>query len=220
MKFLMKKRLTLVLFCAAFATVSPAQTVDEWLRQKVTQKKYLLKQIAALQVYIEFLQKGYSIAKDGLTLMGNVKKGEFELHSNYFASLKNVNPTIRSYGRVTDIIRLQTIIVQRCRKDYRQAQKSGAFTADETTYIRRVYDRVLADCNRTLDELLTVTTDGKLELTDDQRMSRIDALYGEIQGQHTFLRSFSHQTMLLASSRVQMKNEAKTVRTLYGLSSQ
>ena len=52
-----------------------AQGLSEWFNQKATQKKYLLQQIAALQVYIGYLQKGYSIAKTGLTTIGNIKNG-------------------------------------------------------------------------------------------------------------------------------------------------
>ena len=70
-----------MLFLAA-GTVE-AQTFSEWFRQKKTQKKYLLQQIAALQVYIGYAQKGYRIAKEGLTTIGGFTKGEFDLHSDF-----------------------------------------------------------------------------------------------------------------------------------------
>ena len=49
---------------AIISTGTRAQTFAEWFRQSATQKKYLLQQIAALQVYIGYVQKGYSIAKE------------------------------------------------------------------------------------------------------------------------------------------------------------
>ena len=49
-----------------------AQTWAEWFRQKATQKKYLLQQIAALHVYSGYLSKGYSIAKDGLNTIKSI----------------------------------------------------------------------------------------------------------------------------------------------------
>ena len=64
-----------------------AQTSSEWFRQKATQKKYLLQQIAALQVYSGYLSKGYSIAKNGLNTIKNIKNGDLLQHSNYFTSL-------------------------------------------------------------------------------------------------------------------------------------
>ncbi len=58
----MKRLFPLVLFALLHSSGTKAQTFDEWFRQSATQKKYLLQQIAGLQVYIGYVQKGYSIA--------------------------------------------------------------------------------------------------------------------------------------------------------------
>lgn len=46
--------------------LAEAQTFDEWFRQKKTQKKYLVQQIAALKVYLGYLKEGYEIAQKGM----------------------------------------------------------------------------------------------------------------------------------------------------------
>lgn len=74
----MKRLIVLILF-AILSTDVKAQTFAEWFRQSATQKKYLLQQIAALQVYIGYVQKGYSIAKEGLSAISDIKHGEFKL---------------------------------------------------------------------------------------------------------------------------------------------
>ena len=61
--WVMKKLLILSTMVLCADNLS-AQTVAEWFRQKATQRKYLLQQIAALHVYSGYLSKGYSIAKD------------------------------------------------------------------------------------------------------------------------------------------------------------
>ena len=216
----MKKRLILIaLFAAAFFPVltAHAQGAEQVLQQKKTQKKYLLRQIAALQVYIKFLQKGYGIAKDGLTLIGDIRDGEFGLHKDYFRSLDNLSPTVRNYGKVASLVSLQKRIADVSRDSRRKAQASEVFTAEELRYIRRVHDRLLGDCSHTLDGLLAVTTDSKLQLTDSERMSRIDGLYARMQGQYAFLRSFNDETKALAASRTKTQNDVKTGRKLNGL---
>lgn len=212
----MKKILVIILLCS-FATVAQAQVFGEWFQQKKTQKKYLLQQIAALQVYIKYLQKGYAIAKEGLTLIGDIKNGEFTLHKDYFHSLKNVNPIIRNYSKVTDIVALQTKVIQIYNKAYKQAQESDAFHPDEISYIYRVYSRLIDDCSITLDELISVTTDKKLEMKDDERMERIDGLYLNMHDQYTFVKKFSNETLILAKSRVNTKNDVETSRVLQGI---
>ena len=54
----------------------------------------MLKQIAKLEIYIIDLEKGYKIAREGLTTIGEIKKGEFNLHSLFFSSLESVNPVV------------------------------------------------------------------------------------------------------------------------------
>lgn len=114
----MKRLFTLILF-ALFSLTPKAQTLAEWFQQGGTQKKYLLQQIAALQVYIGDVQKGYSIAKQGLNTISDIKNDEFNLHKDYFNSLKIVNPKIKNYSKVADISVLQVNII----KVYKEAEK-------------------------------------------------------------------------------------------------
>ena len=212
----MKKFLILFLF-GMLATTIQAQTFAEWFRQKKTQKEYLIQQIAALQVYISYAQKGYSIAQEGLNMISDFKRGEFNLHTDYFNSLKSVNPKIKQYARVADIMAMQVAIIKGYSRTRRQIQESSAFNGKELDYIIRVLGRLLDDCENTLDELITVTTDGNLEMKDDERLERIDILYQDMTDKYTFSQSFNNETMVLAASRIKENNDVQTSRALYGL---
>jgi len=212
----MKKLLILFLF-GMFATTTQAQTFAEWFRQKKTQKQYLIQQIAALQVYIGYAQKGYSIAQEGLNIIGDFKRGEFNLHTGYFNSLKSVNPKIKQYAKVTDIMAMQVAIIKGYIRTHRQMQESGAFNEEELDYNRRVFGRLLDNCKNTLEELIIVTTDGNLEMKDDERLGRIDILYKDMKDKYTFSQSFNNETMVLAASRIKENNDVQTSRALYGI---
>ena len=211
------KKILLFLLLVSAAGGLQAQTFAEWFQQKKTQKKYLLQQIAALQVYIGYAQKGYNIAKEGLTTIGGLTRGEFNLHTDYFNSLKSVNPEIKRYAKVADIIALQIKIVQNYNRTYRQINSSDAFSNDELAYIGRVFGRLLDDCDKTLDELITITTDSKLEMKDNERMDRIDKLYLDMQDKFTFSQSFSNDAKSLAASRLKEKTDVQTSRVLQGI---
>jgi 3-phenylpropionate/cinnamic acid dioxygenase small subunit len=60
-KKIMKKILTIFLLVTASGVY--AQNWKEWTQQKKTQIKYLVNQIAALQIYATYVEKGYAIAK-------------------------------------------------------------------------------------------------------------------------------------------------------------
>ncbi len=60
------KTILLVIATVLLFQSANAQTWDEWFKQKKTQKKYLVQQIAALRVYLDYLKKGYTVVHNGL----------------------------------------------------------------------------------------------------------------------------------------------------------
>jgi hypothetical protein len=180
------------------------------------QREELLKQIVALKTYIGYAQKGYSIAKKGLNTISNFKRGEFNLHEVYFNSLKKINPNIKSYARVSQIILLQVKVVESYKSTLRQVQQNDLFHGDEIAYIKRVLERLIENCVGTLAELSAIVTEGKLEMKDDERMKRIDSLYQNMLESYTFCEDFSNQTKMMSLSRGKEATDIKTSRALQG----
>jgi len=171
-------RVLLTIFLVVVSvTVLRAQTWNEWFHQNKTQKKYLLAQIAALQIYIGEVKKGFSICQQGLQVIHEVKNGEFTLHSLFFSSLKNVNPQVVKFTRVADIIANQSYILANYKEILARTKACGQFTPQELTLFSDCFSNLAAETVQTLDDLLQVTTDGKLQMTDDERFRRVEALY-------------------------------------------
>jgi hypothetical protein len=199
----------------SFLLIAGFLNANSYAQAKQTQ--VLLKQIVALQIYIGYAQKGYSIAKKGLNVIGDFKRGEFNLHTDYFNSLKTVNPKIKKYTRVAEIISLQVKIMKSYSSIFSQVQKDDLFHGDEVAYLKRVFERLIDNCDSILEELLAIITDNQLEMKDDERMSRIDVLYQNMEDNRTFCESLSNQTRLLSLSRVKDRNDVKTSHALQGL---
>lgn len=197
--------------------VAKAQTFDEWFRQKKTKKKYLLEQIAALQVFIADLKKGYDAAHKGLTTIGNIKNGDLGQHTAYFHSLNAVSPQVAKYARINDIITLQAGIGATCANTLQAALQANIFSTAEMEYIRAVFDRLDKDCLNTLQDLQEVATDGKLQMTDDERMRRIDKLYAETQSQYGFAQSYGSSIKVMALQKQREKEGIKTMDSWYGI---
>lgn len=187
------------------------------LQAQAKQQKMLLQQIAALQVYIGYVQKGYSEVKKGLNTIGDFKRGEFNLHTDYLNSLKAVNPKIKKYAKVAEITALQIKIIKSYKNLYQQIRQDDLFHGDEIDYIKRVFERLIKNCDDNLDELLTIITDGQLEMKDDERVKRIDRIYQNMLDNYTFSESFSNQTKILAVSKAAELKEAKNSRVLSGI---
>ena len=211
------KKITVLLLAICIAHITKAQTFAEWFQQGKTQKKYLAEQIAALQAYAIVLKKGYDISQKGLTAIGDIKNGDFGLHSLYFSSLKAVNPEVAKYPRVADILTLQQNIAGLSEGSKSKAMQSGLFTTAQTGYISSVYDRLHKDCLQTLSDLEAVTTPGKLEMKDDERIKRIDALFATSQSQYGFAKSFGSNLQLMMLQKGSDKKDLQTVHNMYGI---
>lgn len=195
-----------VLFIMA-ASAAKCQTWSEWWSQKKTQKKYLLEQIAALQVYTGYLKKGYEIAGTGLGTVKDIKNGEFGLHSTFFSSLKAVSPAIRNNAKVAGIIAFQIAIS----KAFNGIRNNGMLSLSNQQYITDVRERVIDECAEDLEELLLIITSGEIEMTGDERIERLDKVYEAMKDKSAFTQSFMGDVGLLIR---QKENEQESVNRL------
>src|SRR5690242_2365909 len=193
------KKVRLTILVMLLFHVASAQTLAEWFQQKKTQIQYLGDQIAALKAYAVIAKKGYAIAKSGLATIGNIKKGDFAVHSNYFSSLAKVNPNVKAYTKIAGIISMQIAIVKECQKQRKDIQRSGEFNSNEIVYLEKVFDNLLQGCTEIMNQLIAVTTDGLLEMKDDERIQNIDKLYEQMQDRWLFMQGFgnTNSTMML-----------------------
>lgn len=212
----MKKLVAFLLFVVS-AELCNGQTFDEWFKQNKTQKKYLIQQIAAFQVYMGYVQKGYSIASKRLTTIGNIKKGDFNLHNDFFSSFKTVNPSIKNYAKVADIIAFQVKIIQTYKTAYKHAQSFSLFSSNEIDYIYKVFTNLITYSTADIDELMKVITANELEMKDDERLKRIDAIHTSIQDKYSFAKSFAEEAKVLAIARTKDKNNIESSHRLYGI---
>ena len=208
--------LILLVLMACFKSLS-AQNFDEWFHQKKTQIKYLLQQIAANEMYIQYLQKGYKIAESGLTTINDIKHGDFNLHNDFFTSLKTVNPKIKGLAKVADIIALQLQIVKEAKSALQHIRASDQFTSTEVTYLQNVFNHLLDECSKDINDLLMVITSGETEMTDDERIKRIDKIYADMQDKLSFSRSFTSGAAMLAMQRRQEKTDVMVSKKLNGV---
>lgn len=214
------KKVLILFFCLLTGRWSQAQTFDEWFRQRKTQKKYLVQQIAALKVYLGYVQEGYTVAHEGLAAISNSKEGDFELHRNFFHSLKDVNAKISGFVRVTDMIALQFQIMQVCQAVEGQVRTSGLFTAGEKKYIFRLFNAFLEFCSTVTMDLSPIVTPGSTALKDNERLARLETLYASMQETYARTQRFASIIKVFALQRMKEKKDVQTSRTQYGVKSE
>jgi len=192
----MKKSLLLLIWMIS-ACLCRAQTFAEFFAQKKTQIKYLVDQIAAYRVYMGYLEKGYDIAEKGLATIDDIRHGEFNLHNGFFNSLKMVRPEIAKYSKVGDIIFYQLAII----KNFKTILEIKNMTAAEMNYLARVYENMESECLAALGDLVDLTTDRIYEMTDGERIKRIDDIWRDMKDKYAFAASFTGGAQLLSARR-------------------
>lgn len=213
--YYMKK---LFFLCAVFYTMSAeAQTWNEWFAQKKTKLLYIAQQIAALKVYAGYLKQGYDIVEKGWSTINDIKHGDFDLHSDYFNSLKTVNGSIASYGKVDSITSLQIQILKVNDAINKFIQNNQNILSNEREYMNKVMSNLLNKSAADLDQLIILTTNDSVEMKDDERLQRIDDLYASMQDKYVFANYFNNEIQTLAISRAKSSNDIKASQLLYGI---
>lgn len=192
--------MALLLVLSLSPVISIGQTFGEFFNQKKTQKRYLLQQIAALQMYIGYAKKGYDLVGSGLHAIRDLSNGEFSLHNAFISSLSRVSPVIRDNAKLAEIIAYQLDILRSFGK-LNAFEGSAILSAANSAYISAVRTKVLSDCAGDLQELILVVTPGLVEMDDQQRLLRLDKLYLSMQDKAAFAQSFCTEVSVLAGSR-------------------
>jgi hypothetical protein len=200
-------------FLTGMATQSQAQTFAEWFSQKKTQKKYLLQQIAALQVYSGYLKHGYNIATNGLGSISAYLKSENTRHDTYYNRLRIMDPVVKNNPMVKEILAWQQDILKRTQ----EISWCSCMTAAETNYLASVRDAVLKDCDQQLNTLQNVVGDSKLEMSDADRIASVSKIHAAMLANYRFASSFAGQVKILAIRREQEKNQVVVSKRINGI---
>jgi len=207
------RKIAVALTIVVMSTISfvQAQTWNEWFSQKKTQKKYLLQQIAALQMYMGYAKKGYDIVGSGLHTIRDISNGEFSLHNSFIASLKAVNPLVRKSTKVADIIVMQIEIS----RAFKNTGKNSLLPVSSQLYIAEVKEKVIDECWNDLEELLLIVTSGRIEMSDNERIERLDRIYLAMLDKSAFAQNFTAEVDMLVLQKKSELNSIERIRRLY-----
>ena len=164
--------------------------------------------------FIYDLLIAYGISKTSVT---RLKKGDYNLHRDFISAFRNVNPRIKGYAKVADIIAYQLRIIKQTKEMLKGARETGQFTANELDYCSMVIDNLLRSSLDNVEELISIITSGQLSMKDDERIKRIDSLYADMQDKYSFVSSFSEEMGLLTVQRMRELHDVDISKKLNGL---
>ncbi len=203
--------LLLIILSAGISNKAAAQA------QEIEQLTLNIEKLAQFKQILSDLKKGYQIVSTGYSTIKDLSQGNFNLHKTFLDGLMTVSPAVRKYRKVADIINDQVMIVKEYKTAFNRYKQDGNFSAGEIDYLSKIYNNLFKQSLNDLDELTMVMTDSKLRMSDDERLEAIDRIHGNMNDKLLFLRHFNNNTTILAVQRARERNDAVTMKKIYGV---
>jgi DNA repair ATPase RecN len=183
--------------------------------QEAVQLALNYEKLKQLEEILDNMYKGYKILSDGYNRVKNIAEGNYRLHQVFLDGLFAVNPAVRNYKRVADIISYQQLLLKEYRRAYDRFKRDPNFSGDELRYMENVYNYLVKQSLKNLEELAMIVTAAKLRMNDDERIQRIDWIYADMEDKVSFLRYFNNSTQMLAIQRAKENNDVSVLQKLY-----
>jgi len=224
----MKKLLAVVLLALCFM-VSPVQNANAQIPIMEIIKQAVTKVIVAVDLKIQRLQNKTIWLQNAQKVLEN-KMSEFKLteisdwvekqraqYANYFDELWRIKTALAYYQRVKDIIEKQLQLVNEYKGAWALFKQDKNFTADEMDYMQEVYNGIMDESIKNLDQLSLVINAFVTQMSDAKRMEIINEVDHNLDENLSDLREFNNQNKMMSFQRASEKGDIETVKKLYGL---
>ena len=185
--------------------------------QEAVQLALNIQKLLQLKKILENMYTGYKILTEGYNKVKGIAEGNYKIHEAFMDGLMAVNPKVKGYKRVIDIIEYQKKILQEYKVAYRRFSSSEQFSPEELEYLSKVYFNLSKVSIENVNALIMIITANKLRMNDGERLQGIDGLFEQVQDQLVFLRQFNSQTAILALQRYREQNDTRVLKRLHGI---
>jgi hypothetical protein len=201
------------------AQLSIVQVIQQGIKKVIVAVDLKIQRLQNRTIWLQNAQKAIENTMSKLKLneiSGWVEK-QRKLYADYFDELSKVKEAIATYHRVRDIINKQTALVSEYRSAWNLFRQDDHFTADEITYMGRVYTGILEESIKNLDQVFLVINAFATQMTDAKRIEIINNAATLVETNLSDLRQFNDQNKMLSFQRAAEKGDIEVVRKLYGL---
>jgi hypothetical protein len=138
-------------------------------------------------------------------------------YANYFDELWRIKAVLSYYQRVKDIIAKQLQLVKEYKAAWALFKQDKNFTGDELDHMQKVYQGIMNESIKNLDQLSLVINAFVTQMSDAKRMEIINEVDSKLDENLGDLREFNNQNKLTSLQRASEKGDIETVKKLYGL---
>jgi hypothetical protein len=209
--------------------VTPTQQANAQVPIAEIIKAAVKKVIRAIDLQIQRLQNATiwlqnaqqtvenAMSKLKLQEIGDWVEKQRKLYADYFDELWKIKAALAYYQRVKDIIENQAGMVREYKQAWALFRQDKNFTADEINYMGMVYQGMLDESLKSIDQLFLVINAFATQMSDAKRLEIINGVSQTVSQNVMDLREFNNQNKMISLQRAAEKGEIDLVKRLYGL---
>lgn len=152
-----------------------------------------------------------------LTEISSWSADQKQLFSTYYDELWKIKGTIAYYQRIKNVAVRQLALVNDYKRAWAFLQQDKHFSAGELQQMTAVYSGILSASERNLDDVMTVVSSGKTQMSDEQRLELINRAADRLDENYSDLRRFNTENQMLSLQRSHDLGEIKTTKLIYGI---
>jgi hypothetical protein len=215
------KKLTIVALSMLLGVGAGAQDITSIITEAVSKVVRAVDlQVQRIQTRTILLQEAQ---KELENTMSALRLGEIQdwteqlkdLYANYFQELWQVKDVLSTYHKVARAIQRQEQILAGCRMATQLFE--GHFSPTELQQIAGVYTGILTESAQNLDRLTKAIQPYAFQMTDQERLTMIDAAADGIDRNYSDMQRYTNQNELIALQRASDENDYLTLKKMYGL---
>ncbi len=196
-----------------------AQIIQAGIKKVIVAVDLKIQKLQNKTIWLQNAQKVIEnkLSQVKLTEISDWVNKQKELYTDYFDELKKVKNAIAYYHRVKDLIEDHAAMVKEYKDAWAVFRQDKNFTKEEIDFMAGVYDGMLKESLKNLDQFLLVIHSFVTQMSDAKRMEIINTAADRIEATFLDLKSFNNRNKAMSLQRSYEKGEIEYSRKLYGL---
>ena len=210
---------TLLSVRKADAQIPIADIIKEGIKKVIIAVDLKIQRLQNKTIWLQNAQKTLEnqMSKLKLDEISDWVEKQRKLYDDYFQELWKVKNAITYYRRVREIVERQVQLVNEYKSAWTLFQQDKNFTEDELNYMETIYNGILDESVKNIDQVFLVVNAFVTQMSDIKRLEIINGVADKLEENVMDLKEFNNQNKMLSVQRSVEKGEIEYVKKLYGL---
>jgi hypothetical protein len=203
-----------ILACLFFLVFLGSQRTIRAQDQEIQQLLLNVEKLDQLREMLDQMKDKYQILTQGYDRVKSLTEGNFKLHEVFLDRLVRVNPKVKSYYRVAQIVEMQLLLAKGIGEMKKDFSLRDLVSGSDLNFLREVYGSFGKSSLRNLEELLLILSDNQLQMDDAERIHAIDRIHLDMQNLFHGFGKFSLEADQLLELRAYRNKDTQTLNQI------